>query len=121
MMDLITAVLVQFVNLADGIKLSVLVAMIFANVLLGIAVSIYSRTFRLKAIADFLLSRILPYIISYFAVVFIAIVEPAWKIAVTIVWGIIIAALAGAILANLKEMGISLPDSLAGTKKEKEE
>ena len=108
----------QFVALADGTKLSVLVAMIFANLILGIATSIYTKTFRLKAVGDFLLTRVLPYILSYFAVVVVAVVEPAWEVAVSIVWAVIIAALAGAILANLKEMGISLPESLAGKKPE---
>lgn len=104
----------EFIALADGAKLSVLVAMIFANLILGIAVSIYTKTFRLKAIADFLLSRVLPYVLSYFAVVVIAIVEPAWDAAVTIVWAVIIAALAGAICKNLSEMGIKLPEALSG-------
>lgn len=106
----------QFIALADGVKLSVLVAMIVANFLTGVAVSIYTKTFRLKALGDFLLTRVLPYVISYFAVVIIAMVEPAWGVAVTIVWGVIILSLAGAILANLKEMGVKLPDSLAGKK-----
>lgn len=108
----------QFIALADGTKLSVLVAMIFANFVLGIAISIYTKTFRLKAVADFLVTRVLPYILSYFAVVVVAVVEPTWGVGVTITWGVIIAALAGAILANLKEMGISLPDTLAGKKPE---
>ena len=106
----------QFIALADGTKLSVLVVMIFANLVTGVAVSIYTKTFRLKSIGDFLLSRVLPYVLGYFAVVMVAVVQPAWEIAVTIVWAVIIAALAGAILANLKEMGINLPESLAGDK-----
>lgn len=109
----------QFVALADGSKLSVLVAMIFANLVTGIAVSIYTKTFRLKQVADFLLSRVLPYVLSYFVVVTAAVVAPYWEIAVSVVWGIIIAALAGAILTNLKEIGVNLPDSLAGGNKEK--
>ncbi len=107
----------QFIALVNGTKLSILVAMIFANLVTGVAVSIFTGTFRLKAIANFLLTRVLPYILSYFAVGVIAIVEPCWKAAVTVVWGLIIAALAGAILTNLKEMGISIPDFLGGEKK----
>lgn len=107
----------QFIVLANGMKLSILVSMIIANLILGIAVSLWKGEFRLKAIADFLLTRILPYILSYFAVVIVAIVEPTWKVAVTIVWGIIILALTGAILAKLKEMGIHLPESIAGKKR----
>ncbi len=106
----------QFVSLANGLKLSVLVSMITANLILGVAVSLWKKKFRLKAIADFLVTRVLPYVLSYFAVVIVAIVEPAWEAAVTIVWGIIILALTGAILAKLKEMGIHLPESIAGKK-----
>jgi phage-related holin len=108
------AYLAQFIALANGTKLSVLVALIFANLVTGVAVSIYTRTFRLKEIGDFLLTRVLPYVLSYFAVVTVAVVEPVWEKAVTVVWGIIILALAGAILQNLKEMGIQIPDFLGG-------
>jgi len=108
----------QFVALANGPKISILVALIFANLVTGVAVSIWTKTFRLKAVGDFLLSRVLPYVLSYFAVVLVAVVEPAWQPAVTAVWAVIIAALVGAILANLKEMGINLPESLAGKKEQ---
>ncbi len=108
----------QFVALADGTKLTILVAMIFANLITSVAVSIYTKTFRLKALGDFLLTRVLPYILGYFAVAFIAVVETTWQPAVTVVWGIIIASLVGAILTNLKEIGINLPDSIAGEKKD---
>lgn len=110
------AYLREFVALADGVKLSVVVVLILANFITGIAASLYTGTFRLKALADFLYSRVLPFILSYFAVVIVAVVEPAWSAAVPVVWGVIILALAGAILANLKEMGIKLPESLAGNK-----
>ena len=108
----------QFIEVANSAKLSVLVAMVLANLVTGIAVSIYAKAFRLKQVADFLLSRVLPYILSYFAVAIVAVVEPTWKVAVTVVWGLILLALAGAILTNLREMGIKLPDFLAGEKKE---
>jgi phage-related holin len=104
----------EFIALADGIKLTTLAALIVANFLTGLAVSIYSKTFRLKEVGAFLCTRVLPYLVSYGAVCVIAVVEPEWKTSVTIIWGIIIAALVGAILTNLKEMGIKLPDSLAG-------
>jgi len=108
----------QFIALANGAKLSILVAMIFANLVTGMAVSIYTKTFKLKAVGDFLLSRVLPYALGYFAVVMVAVVEPAWHPAVIAVWAVIIASLVGAILSNLKEMGVSLPDFVAGGKEE---
>lgn len=107
---------VQLIVLVDGTKLSVLAAMIFANLLTGIATSVYSRTFRLKAVADFLVTRVLPYLLSYMAIGAVGVFEPAWRPFIAVVWGLIIAALAGAILANLREMGVKLPDILAGEK-----
>ncbi len=104
----------QFIALADGVKLSLLAVLVAANFLTGVAVSIYTKTFRLKEVGSFLCTRILPYMVSYAAVCAIAVVEPGWKVAVTVIWGVILLALIGAILTNLKEMGINLPDSLAG-------
>ncbi|MFA5572423.1 MAG: phage holin family protein [Candidatus Bathyarchaeia archaeon] len=108
--------LAQFVEVIDGVKLTLLFALVFANFLTGVAVSIYMKEFRLKKLGDFLVSRVLPYLVSYIAVGLIATLEVSWKPAVTAVWGIILASLVGAILTNLKEMGINLPDSLGGSK-----
>lgn len=106
----------QFVALADGTKLTVLIGMVIANFLLGVAASIYTEEFRLEALADFLKNRVLPYIVTYFGVVVVAIVQPAWETYVTAVWGIIIAALVGHIAKNLKDMGLPLPDFIGGKK-----
>ena len=106
----------QFVELADGFKLSLLIALIFANLLTGVAASIYTKTFRLGYLANFLYTRILPYLIGYLAVVGVALVSPEWVVAVTVIWSIILVALVGNIFANFKEMGIKLPDTLAGKK-----
>lgn len=110
--------LTQFIALADGVKLTLLAVLIAANFLTGVAVSIYTKTFRLKEVGSFLCTRVLPYLVSYVAVCVIAVVEPAWQTAVTVIWAVILAALVGAILTNLKEMGVNLPDSLAGPPKE---
>ena len=68
----------SFIVLVNGTKLTILVAMILVNFLLGIAVSIKSKTFRLKEIGDFMVSRVLPYILGYFSVGILAVVEPSW-------------------------------------------
>lgn len=104
----------QFIGLVDGVKLTVLMALIVANFLTGMAVSIKSATFRLKELADMMTTRILPYILGYLAVGVVALVDQTWQVAVPVVWSIIILTLAGAIIQNLKELGIKLPDSLGG-------
>lgn len=111
--------LTQFMALVDGTKLSVLAVLICANLAAGIAVAICRKTFRLKAVADFLVSRVLPYLLSYLAIGLVATFEPAWRVSLTVVWGLMVAALDGAILTNLREMGLPLPDILAG-EREKE-
>lgn len=107
----------QFIALADGLKLSILLSMIAANVLIGIAASIYTGEFRLSAVADFMMKRVLPYIVAYFGVVVVAVVQSEWKALVTTIWAVLIAALVGHIAKNLKDMGVLLPDFIAGRKK----
>ena len=109
------AILNQILALADGTKLVVLVALISANFFGGLAVALYTKNFQLKKVADFLLSRVIPYILGYFVVVFLVFVNPSWAIMIPIVWGIIVAALVGAILTHLKELGLKVPDVLAGS------
>lgn len=104
----------QFVGLVDGIKLTLLMVLICANFLTGLAVSIKTATFRLKELGLMLRDRILPYILGYMAVAMVALIDQSWQVAVPIVWGLILLTLVGAIIQNLKELGISLPDSLGG-------
>jgi phage-related holin len=104
----------QYVGLVDGVKLTLLMVLIFANFLTGLAVSIKTATFRLKELGLMLRDRILPYVLGYLAVGVVGLVDQAWQVAVPVVWGIILLTLVGAILQNLKELGINLPDSLGG-------
>ena len=104
----------QFVGLVDGVKLTLLMALIGGNFLTGLAVSIKTATFRLKELADMMTTRILPYILGYLAVGVVALVDQTWAPAITIVWGVILLTLVGAIIQNLKELGINLPNSLGG-------
>jgi phage-related holin len=100
----------DFVALVDGAKVTILMVLIGANFVTGIAVSIKTKTFRLKQLADFLVSRVIPYVLGYMAVGMVGLVDQAWVPAITITWGVIIATLLGAIAQNLKELGINIPD-----------
>lgn len=104
----------QFIGLVDGVKLTVLMALIVANFLTGLAVSIKTATFRLKELGDLLRSRVVPYILGYLAVGVVALVDATWQPAIMVVWGIIVLTLGGAIIQNLKELGIKLPNVLGG-------
>ena len=104
----------QFIALVDGIKLTLLLALVIANFVTGIAVAIKTKTFELKKMGGFLYSRILPYVVAYFGVGIVALVDSSWSWAVTAVWAVILATLIGAILTNLKELGVSMPKELGG-------
>lgn len=104
----------QFIALVDGVKLTLLVALILGNFITGIAVAIKNKSFNLKEMGDFLLTRVLPYLVGYFGVGILALVESSWAWAVTAVWAVILATLVGAILQNLKELGITIPPALRG-------
>ena len=104
----------QFIALMDGVKLTLLMALIIANFGTGIAVAIKSNTFALKKMGEFLYSRILPYIVAYLGVGVVALVDASWVWAVTAVWAVILATLIGAILQNLKELGVQIPAALSG-------
>jgi phage-related holin len=106
----------QFISLVDGVKITTLVALIIANFILGVAVSIKLKTFNFKQLGEFLYTRVLPYVVGYFGVGVIATIDSAWSWAVTAVWAVILATMVGAIAGNLKELGIPIPDILPGKK-----
>lgn len=105
----------QFIALVDGVKLTVLGALVITNLVTGLAVAIKTGQFQLKEVADFLRSRVLPYVVAYLGVGVIALFDNSWAWAVTAVWAVILATLVGAILTNLKELGVNMPNSLGGS------
>ena len=107
-------ILNQYASLIDGVKLTLLLALIATNFITGIAVAIKTNTFHLKKMAEFLYSRVLPYVVGYLGVGIIGLVDQSWAWAVTAVWAVILVTLVGAVLQNLRELGIRIPDILGG-------
>ena len=104
----------QYVALLDGVKLSLLMALIACNFITGIAVALKTNSFKLKEMAGFLRSRVLPYVVAYLGVGVVGVIDKSWAWAVTAIWAVILATLVGAILQNLKELGLKMPDVLGG-------
>jgi len=102
--------LCQFVQLANTAKLATLVSLILANLIAGVAASIKTGEFRLAALADFMLKRIVAYILGYLSIVVVAVIQPEWRAAITLVWAFIVAALVGHLLGNLKDLGLPIPE-----------
>jgi len=100
----------QFVELANTAKLATLVGLILANLIAGVAASIKTGEFRLAALGDFMLKRIVAYILGYLSIVVVAVIQPEWEAAITLVWAFIVAALLGHLLGNLKDLGLPIPE-----------
>lgn len=91
-----------------------LVALIVANLALGIVASLRAGDFRLSRVADWLWSRVIPLLVGYGAAAFVAASNPsiAWLREAALVT--LTGALLGYILSSFRDLGISLPDSIAG-------
>lgn len=98
-------------------------ALLGADVLTGIGISLYQKTFKLGATADFLYSRALPYFLGAFALqLVIMALPPDWPVGGidsnlgTVVWGFVVAALVGHFLDNLRQMGLPIPEIMTDKK-----
>lgn len=103
----------QFIALGNTYKLTVIIALVAANFLTGVVASIYMKTFSLKYVGNFLGTKIIPFVLGYYVIVLVAVVQPMWQQWIPWLWGIIVAALSGSILSNVKALGVKLPDSIA--------
>ena len=108
----------NFVDLADGYKISLLMALLFANVGTGIAVGLRTNSFLWKKMGEFLYSRVLPMVLGYLSIVLVAAIDNTWETAIPAVWALILAVLAASILENLKQLGLPIPNIPFMAKKE---
>ena len=89
-----------------------IVWMVAADVVVNIAVSIYTGEFRLGYVANFMKSKLLPYILGYVAAYMIAGVNEGLAALPTTVWGFIVAALLGDVMDGVKKLGLPVPVAL---------
>ncbi len=91
-----------------------LVILVAANVLLGIASALYQGQFRLTNVGTWTTERVVPLSLGYGACALLALANPQLGLLRDAAFAFIAATLLGHILANLQELGIPLPTSLAG-------
>lgn len=102
----------HFEDLIDGYKLGIFLSLVFANVALGMAISVLNGQWRMKAMGDFLLKRVIPLGLGYIVIAVLAMADSFWETSVVAVWGVITAVLVATVLGQLKELGLPLPTSL---------
>jgi hypothetical protein len=111
-------ILTQLAAVSGGKTVAMLLAvLLLAVVVSGIIVSIKQGQFRLSAVGEFLGTKALPLVGGYYVVCFVAAVIPEWR---TEIVGAALIAVTGTFLglisANLKELGIPMPDAIGGRK-----
>jgi len=94
----------------DQVRL--ILALIGADVLLGVAASIRAGSFQLSRLGSFLGTKVVPYLLGYGAVRLVAEVMPEWQPYSTAVWLVVVAALVGDLTANLQQLGLPVPPAL---------
>lgn len=106
----------------NGWVLAIL-GLIAADVMSGIAKSLYDGDFRLAATGDFLWTRAIPFILGAGSLqVILLTVPPDYQGAVTsglstAVWVAALGALVGQVLDNLRQMGLPIPAILTAKQK----
>lgn len=102
----------------DHVLVRAILGLIAANVIAGIAASFYTRQFRLGSVADWLLTRAVPYLLGAGTIQLVLLtVPPEWS-GITEkfssgVWLFAIAALVGHILGTLRDIGLPVPPAIA--------
>jgi len=91
-----------------------LVALIVANLALGILTSLRNNDFKLTRLADWLWSRVIPLLVGYGVAAFLAYSNPELGWLKDAAFGTLTLTLLGYILSNLRDFGINLPDQVAG-------
>jgi hypothetical protein len=93
--------------------------LLFANVLSDIGAALYTKTFALATVADWIVTRALPYVLGALVVQLatFALPDQIGQPAATATWAFVDLALIGHILGDLQEMGIPIPIRLTTTPK----
>src|SRR5438132_7052340 len=85
-----------------------------ANILAGVAAALYTRTFRVAALGDWLATRAVPYLLGAATMQLVLLtLPPEWSgvsaAAASAVWLFVCAALVGHVLDALRDMGLPVP------------
>jgi hypothetical protein len=96
----------------DPGQLKLLLALVAADVLLAIAVALFKGTFNLGQLADFLRTRLAPFLLAYTGIKLVALADPSLDLGVTVVWAAIIAAEVGRIIGHIGDIGLPVPGFL---------
>ncbi len=108
------SVLAVIVAILGAAQIKYLLLLILANLVLGIVSSMIGGDFRLTKLADWLVKRVLLLVAGYGAAALLAYAQPDMSYVRDAAYYTLGAALVGYVLANLKDMGVPLPDALAG-------
>lgn len=106
----------EFLNIlttiVDVTQAKILVYLLIGNLVSGAVAGVVTGTFKLAKLME-IWKRILGMFTAYVVAAFVAVVLVDFEPLRTVAWATLVAALVAYIVANLQEMGLPLPESLA--------
>jgi hypothetical protein len=101
-------------SIYDQPEVKVLVALMVANLILGIFASLKCGDFKFTRLADWLWKRVVPLLVGYGVAAFLATTSPDFAYLKPAAYATVTLAMIGYVLSNLKDFGINLPEQIAG-------
>ena len=98
----------QYIALVDGVKLTSLVGLIIADLVLGVLVAIFTKTFKWSQLTDFLYSDVIQLAAGYLVIGAVAVFESSLVFMVPAAWLLIDAKLIADIVIKLKVLGVAI-------------
>jgi len=102
----------DLVNLFSNFQTQLILILIAIDVALGIIGALTKKDFLLGKMGGFMKKAVLPYVLGFAVLTLVGQAFPGLSIIVSVVYLLIILALVGSILGNLKKIGIPVPKIL---------
>ncbi|MCG2686252.1 phage holin family protein [Candidatus Parcubacteria bacterium] len=103
----------DFATAFGTLQMQVIAMFLVADIILGIAVAIATKSFNFSKLANFMSRDVLPYLFGFAVVEMVASGFTTYgQIAATVVFVAIILKLLGGIISNLANLGVNMPSIL---------
>lgn len=102
----------NLLNLSFSSQMQWIVVLIAVDVLLGVVGALMKKEFVLGKVGGFMKKAVLPYVLGFGVLVTVANGLPSLSIVVKAAYILVILALLGSILNNLKKLGLPVPKIL---------
>ena len=100
-----------WIAMVDGWKILTIAVLLLVNLGLGVALGVLGKSepFTIAKVADFLRNRVLMYVVPYYAVGVLALIDESLGFTVPTAFGILVSFFSAKILTQLSQFGLPIP------------